>query len=158
MTRTVAFLLVPEVLMLDFAGPVEVFSIANRYLPTADHYRIVTIAAGRRRTLRCSNGMTIRTELTTQQPPGSYDLLLAHQPRSAPKAEAAGADLQLSGHTHGGQFWPWMHFVRLQQPWVSGIHRLGRLTVYISRGTGYWGPPLRFGAPSEITLIRLRKG
>jgi hypothetical protein len=51
-----------------------------------------------------------------------------------------------------------MHFVRLQQPWVAGIHRLGRLTVYISRGTGYWGPPLRFGAPSEITLIRLRRG
>ncbi len=66
MTRTVAFLLVPEVLMLDFSGPVEVFSIANRYLPAADHYRIVTIAAGRRRTLRCSNGMTIRTDLTTQ--------------------------------------------------------------------------------------------
>ncbi|WP_205894602.1 GlxA family transcriptional regulator [Pseudomonas oryzihabitans] len=76
MTRTVAFLLVPEVLMLDFAGPVEVFSIANRYLPAADHYRLVTIAAGRRRTLRCSNGMTIRTDLTTQQPPGAYDLLL----------------------------------------------------------------------------------
>ncbi|WP_295515788.1 GlxA family transcriptional regulator [uncultured Pseudomonas sp.] len=76
MTRTVAFLLVPEVLMLDFAGPVEVFSIANRYLPAAEHYRVVTIAAGRRRTLRCSNGMTIRTDLTTQQPPGAYDLLL----------------------------------------------------------------------------------
>lgn len=91
-------------------------------------------------------------------PEGLFRLLLAHQPRSAPKAEAAGADLQLSGHTHGGQFWPWMHFVRLQQPWVAGIHRLGRLTVYISRGTGYWGPPLRFGAPSEITLIRLRRG
>ncbi len=91
-------------------------------------------------------------------PEGLFRLLLAHQPRSAPKAEAASADLQLSGHTHGGQFWPWMHFVRLQQPWVAGIHRLGRLTVYISRGTGYWGPPLRFGAPSEITLIRLRRG
>jgi len=91
-------------------------------------------------------------------PQGLFRLLLAHQPRSAPKAAAAGADLQLSGHTHGGQFWPWMHFVRLQQPWVAGIHRLDRLTVYISRGTGYWGPPLRFGAPSEITLIRLRRG
>lgn len=82
-------------------------------------------------------------------------ILLAHQPRSATKAAAAGFDLQLSGHTHGGQFWPWMYFVRFQQPWVAGLHRLGKLQIYISRGTGYWGPPLRLGAPSEITRIRL---
>ncbi|TLX56657.1 metallophosphoesterase [Stutzerimonas nosocomialis] len=82
-------------------------------------------------------------------------ILLAHQPRSATAAREAGYDLQLSGHTHGGQFWPWMHFVRWQQPWVAGLQRAGRLQVYISRGTGYWGPPLRFGAPSEITRIRL---
>lgn len=82
-------------------------------------------------------------------------ILLAHQPRSAAAAREAGFDLQLSGHTHGGQFWPWMHLVRWQQPWVAGLQRTGRLQVYISRGTGYWGPPLRFRAPSEITLIRL---
>ncbi len=82
-------------------------------------------------------------------------VLLAHQPRSAPAAEAAGFDVQLSGHTHGGQFWPWNHFVRLQQPFTAGLHRLGRLWIYVSRGTGYWGPPKRFGAPSEITLLRL---
>ena len=87
-------------------------------------------------------------------------ILLAHQPRSAKAAVEAGCDcdLQLSGHTHGGQFWPWMHFVRWQQPWVAGLERIGDMQVYISRGTGYWGPPLRFGAPSEITLIRLRDG
>lgn len=89
-------------------------------------------------------------------PVDACKVLLAHQPRSAKGAEEAGFDLQLSGHTHGGQFWPWVHFVRLQQPWVAGIHRLGRLTIYISRGTGYWGPPIRFAAPSEITRIRLR--
>ncbi len=82
-------------------------------------------------------------------------ILLAHQPRSAHAAARAGFDLQLSGHTHGGQFWPWMFFVRLQQPFTAGLHRLERLWVYISRGTGYWGPPKRFGAPSEITLLRL---
>ncbi len=82
-------------------------------------------------------------------------VLLAHQPRSAPAAAAAGFDLQLSGHTHGGQFWPWNHFVRLQQPYTAGLHRLGNLWVYTSRGTGYWGPPKRFGAPSEITRLRL---
>jgi predicted MPP superfamily phosphohydrolase len=82
-------------------------------------------------------------------------ILLAHQPRSAAAAEAAGYDLQLSGHTHGGQFWPWNHFVRLQQPYTAGLHRLNKLWIYISRGTGYWGPPNRFGAPSEITHLRL---
>ncbi len=82
-------------------------------------------------------------------------VLLAHQPRSASAASAAGFDLQLSGHTHGGQFWPWNLFVPLQQPFVAGLHRLQQLWVYVSRGTGYWGPPLRFGAPSEITCIRL---
>jgi predicted MPP superfamily phosphohydrolase len=82
-------------------------------------------------------------------------ILLAHQPRSAAAAANAGFDLQLSGHTHGGQFWPWNLFVRLQQPFTAGLHRLNHLWVYISRGTGYWGPPNRFGAPSEITLLRL---
>jgi predicted MPP superfamily phosphohydrolase len=82
-------------------------------------------------------------------------ILLAHQPRSAVAAAAAGFHLQLSGHTHGGQFWPWNHFVRFQQPFTAGLNRLQDLWVYTSRGTGYWGPPKRFGAPSEITRIRL---
>jgi predicted MPP superfamily phosphohydrolase len=82
-------------------------------------------------------------------------VLLAHQPRSATAAALAGYDLQLSGHTHGGQFWPWNHFVRLQQPFTAGLNRLGRMWIYINSGTGYWGPPMRFGIPSEITRIRL---
>ena len=82
-------------------------------------------------------------------------ILLAHQPRSAPAAADAGFDLQLSGHTHGGQFYPWNLFVPLQQPYTAGLHRLRALWVYTSRGTGYWGPPKRFGAPSEITRLRL---
>jgi hypothetical protein len=82
-------------------------------------------------------------------------ILLAHQPRSAPAAAAAGFDLQLSGHTHGGQFWPWNLFVWLQQPFNAGLHRLGHLQIYTSRGSGYWGPPNRFGVPSEITRLRL---
>jgi predicted MPP superfamily phosphohydrolase len=88
-------------------------------------------------------------------PNGSPRVLLAHQPRSAALASAAGYDLQLSGHTHGGQFWPWNFFVRLQQPFTAGLHRLGSMWVYVNRGTGYWGPPMRFGIPSEITRIRL---
>ena len=85
-------------------------------------------------------------------------ILLAHQPRTAPAAAKAGFHLQLSGHTHGGQFWPWNHFVRFQQPYTAGLHRLDGLWVYVSRGTGYWGPPKRFGAPSEITKLRLKPG
>lgn len=81
-------------------------------------------------------------------------VLLAHQPRSADAAADAGFDVQLSGHTHGGQFWPWNLLVKLQQPFVAGLHRLRTLWVYTSRGTGYWGPPLRLGAPSEITRLR----
>ena len=68
-------------------------------------------------------------------------ILLAHQPRSAAAAEPLGYTLQLSGHTHGGQFFPWGFFVRLQQPYTAGLHRHGRMWIYISRGTGYWGPP-----------------
>ena len=88
-------------------------------------------------------------------PAAGIRLLLVHQPRSAQAASDAGFDLQLSGHTHGGQFWPWMHFVKFQQPFTAGLHRLEKLWVYTHRGTGYWGPPKRFGAPSEITQLRL---
>jgi hypothetical protein len=82
-------------------------------------------------------------------------LLLAHQPRSAMAAVGLGFHLQLSGHTHGGQFWPWNLFVRLQQPFTAGLHRMRDLWIYTSRGTGYWGPPKRLGAPSEITHLRM---
>jgi predicted MPP superfamily phosphohydrolase len=82
-------------------------------------------------------------------------ILLAHQPSTAEAAEAAGYDLQISGHTHGGQFWPWSFFVRYFQPFVSGLNRLKSLSIYVSVGTGYWGPPNRFIVPAEITRLRL---
>src|SRR2546422_9792348 len=82
-------------------------------------------------------------------------VLLAHQPKSAFAARAAGYDLQLSGHTHGGQYFPFNLLVRLFQPFVAGLHRLEAMWLYVSRGTGYWGPPLRLGAAAEITLIQL---
>jgi uncharacterized protein len=88
-------------------------------------------------------------------PKSAANVLLAHQPRSAAAAAQAGFDLQLSGHTHGGQFWPWNFFVKFQQPFTAGLYRMGRMWIYVSRGTGYWGPPKRFGAPSEITELKL---
>jgi len=84
-------------------------------------------------------------------------LLLAHQPKFIDRAAAAGIDLQLSGHTHGGQIWPFHHLVRLDQPALAGLSRHGtRTLLYTSRGTGFWGPPFRVFAPSEITLLVLR--
>ncbi|MFH9230758.1 MULTISPECIES: metallophosphoesterase [Streptomyces] len=89
--------------------------------------------------------------------PGLPVLLLAHQPKFVDRAAAHGIDLQLSGHTHGGQIWPFHYLVRLDQPAVAGLSRHGaRTLLYTSRGTGFWGPPFRVFAPSEITLLVLR--
>jgi len=88
-------------------------------------------------------------------PEGVPRILLAHQPRTAAAAATEGVDLQLSGHTHGGQIFPFMFFVRLQQPATRGLRMLHGIPVYISRGTGYWGPPMRVGSAPEITLITL---
>ncbi|MEU3711109.1 metallophosphoesterase [Streptomyces catenulae] len=84
-------------------------------------------------------------------------LLLAHQPKFVDRAAEGGVDLQLSGHTHGGQIWPFHHLVRIDQPALAGLSRHGtRTLLYTSRGTGFWGPPFRIFAPSEITLLVLR--
>jgi uncharacterized protein len=84
-------------------------------------------------------------------------LLVAHQPKYVAQAAAAGVDLQVSGHTHGGQIWPFNFLVRIDQPVVHGLSRHGERTqLYTSRGTGFWGPPFRVFAPSEITLLTLR--
>ncbi|MBM4390639.1 MAG: metallophosphoesterase [Deltaproteobacteria bacterium] len=83
-------------------------------------------------------------------------VLLAHQPVAAEDAARQGVTLQLSGHTHGGQLWPFVHLVKLVQPFVAGLHRLGDTWVYVSRGTAWWGPPMRLGAPNEITVLTLR--
>jgi predicted MPP superfamily phosphohydrolase len=82
-------------------------------------------------------------------------VLLAHQPRTFLDALAFGVGLQLSGHTHGGQVWPFSYIVGLTQPFLAGLHEREGAQVYVSRGTGYWGPPLRLGAPAEITHLVL---
>lgn len=83
-------------------------------------------------------------------------VLLAHDPTTFAEASQRGVDLQLSGHTHGGQIWPFRWLVRLVVPWVEGLHRRGASALYVSRGTGFWGPPLRLLAPAEITELVLR--
>lgn len=82
-------------------------------------------------------------------------VLLSHQPRAIYSAAQAGVALMLSGHTHGGQIWPFTYLVRLQQPFLEGLHRVGWTQLYVSPGTGYWGPPMRLGTRGEITRITL---
>lgn len=86
-------------------------------------------------------------------------ILLAHQPVNLEVAESEGISLQLSGHTHSGQFWPWNLVVsRIYGRFAHGLSRLGRMLVYTSSGVGTWGPPLRVGTHPEIVLIRLVGG
>ncbi|MFI9843975.1 metallophosphoesterase [Nonomuraea sp. NPDC051941] len=87
---------------------------------------------------------------------GRSTVLLAHQPVQVGQAARHGVDLQLSGHTHGGQIAPFNLVVGLQQPVVSGLATVDGVQVYVTRGAGFWGPPVRVGAPPEITLLELR--
>jgi predicted MPP superfamily phosphohydrolase len=84
-------------------------------------------------------------------------VLLAHQPRQVHRAAKHGVDLQLSGHTHGGQIWPWHYIVKIQQGGLLvGRYQIGATQLYVTRGCGYWGPPVRVLAPLEITRVILR--
>ncbi|HET6859722.1 MAG TPA: metallophosphoesterase, partial [Streptomyces sp.] len=82
-------------------------------------------------------------------------VLLAHQPIVAHDAAAHGVDLQLSGHTHGGQLWPGNYLAELANPTNAGLERYGDTQLYVSRGAGAWGPPVRVGAESDITVVEL---
>jgi predicted MPP superfamily phosphohydrolase len=83
-------------------------------------------------------------------------VLLAHQPIQVEEAAANGVDLQLSGHTHGGQLWPFHYFVKLAQPALAGLSTVDGTQLYVTRGAGYWGPPVRVGAPPDITVLSLQ--
>ena len=83
-------------------------------------------------------------------------VLLAHQPYMVGQAQAAGVDLQISGHTHAGQLWPFDYAIRLDQPAVQGLSRHGDTQLYVTAGAGYWGPPMRIGARPEVTVVELR--
>ncbi|WP_448610849.1 metallophosphoesterase [Geodermatophilus sp. URMC 60] len=83
-------------------------------------------------------------------------VLLAHQPVQVAQAAAAGVGLQLSGHTHGGQLWPFDYAIRLDQPAVQGLSRVGDTQLYVTTGAGFWGPPMRIGARPEVAVVELR--
>jgi predicted MPP superfamily phosphohydrolase len=90
-------------------------------------------------------------------PAGDAIVLLQHAPEQERRAADAGVDLMLNGHTHGGQLWPFHYLVQRAYPHYAGLYRVGAMTQIVSRGSGQWGPPMRFLAPSEIYLITLRR-
>ena len=90
--------------------------------------------------------------------PERFVLLMAHQPKQAVEASELGVDMQVSGHTHGGQIWPIRYLVPLQQPSVEGLDTIGTTTLYTTRGAGAWGPPVRVAAPPEIAMLELTRG
>ena len=89
-------------------------------------------------------------------PDRAVKVLLSHRPQTAEAASRLGVHLQLSGHTHGGQFFPFNLFIHKFQPIAKGLHRVGRTWLYVNRGTGYWGPPTRLAVGGEITVVELR--
>jgi hypothetical protein len=90
-------------------------------------------------------------------PRDAIKVLLSHRPQTAADADRLGVHLQLSGHTHGGQFFPFNLIIKRFQPIVAGLHRVGRTWLYVNRGTGYWGPPSRLAVGGEITVIQLTR-
>jgi uncharacterized protein len=89
--------------------------------------------------------------------PQGATIYLSHSPSDVERAAELGVDLMLSGHTHDGQIWPFAYLVKLAYPRLSGAHEVGRMTLYVSRGTGFWGPPMRLFRRSEIVRITLRR-
>ena len=90
--------------------------------------------------------------------PSRPTILLAHQPVLVSEAAERGVDLQLSGHTHGGQMWPFHYVVRMVQPSLAGLSTVDGTQLYVTRGAGFWGPPVRIGAPPDITVVSLESG
>jgi len=102
------------------------------------------------------NSDPIKAIADIQDKSNSLKILLAHQPKSVFEAAKAGYDIQLSGHTHGGQYFPFNMLVKIDQPYNLGLHQHdNNLQIYVTSGTGYWGPPMRIGTESEISVIEV---
>jgi len=84
-----------------------------------------------------------------------YNILLYHEPKEVEVAQEAGIDLMLSGHTHGGQIFPWNYVTKLAYKYIKGLYKYKGMLIYVSQGTGVWGPPMRLGSENEITVINL---
>jgi predicted MPP superfamily phosphohydrolase len=94
---------------------------------------------------------------TLEFDPDSFTILMYHQPEGYKTASEAGVNLMLSGHTHNGQIWPFHWVVRSRFQYLRGLHHIGDMALYISTGSGTWGPPMRLGSRNQITVIHLQK-
>jgi predicted MPP superfamily phosphohydrolase len=140
---------------LDELRRIGVRVLRNERVALADGLDLAGIDDHSAGQMRRDHGPDLARALEGRDPSRAV-VLLAHQPRAVLEASALGVDVQLSGHTHGGQIWPWNYLVRLQQPYVAGLVQHGPTHLYVSSGTGYWGPPMRLGTTPEITKVVLR--
>jgi uncharacterized protein len=136
-------------------GRIGVRVLRNERVALADGLDLAGIDDHSAPQMRDDHGPDLPRALQGRDPSRAV-VLLAHQPRAVEEASRHGVDLQLSGHTHGGQIWPWMYLVKLQQPYIAGLFKHGETHLYVSSGTGYWGPPMRLGTSAEITRITLK--
>ncbi len=128
--------------------------LSNNGMPIADNLFVGGIPD--HQTVRRFGGKADIPAALTGSTPDMYRILLSHQPKIAPEAAAAGVDLQVSGHTHGGQIFPFHFITKLVNHYLHGAYRVGDMTLSVSTGSGQWGPQMRLFAPSEIVQIRLQ--
>jgi predicted MPP superfamily phosphohydrolase len=128
--------------------------LRNERVPVRDVFDLAGVDDARAHGLLPGHGQDVPRALAGRDPSRAV-VLLAHQPRALADAVAHDVDLQLSGHVHGGQMVPFNWLARLDQPLVAGLHRVEKTWVYVSTGTGYWGPPMRVGPGAEVTRIEL---
>jgi predicted MPP superfamily phosphohydrolase len=128
--------------------------LRNERVPIRDAFDLAGVDDTSARSILAHHGQDVPKAVAGRDPSRAI-VLLAHQPKAVTAAQAANVDLQLSGHVHGGQLFPFNWLARLEQPLIAGLYRRGDTWVYVSTGTGYWGPPMRVGPRSELTRIEL---
>ncbi len=142
---------------IAYLGTLGVRVLRNERVAIGDAFDLAGVDDTSAHTILPGHGQDVAKALAGRDP-GRAVVLLAHQPKALRDAVPHGVDLQISGHVHGGQMFPFNWLARLDQPLVAGLHRVGETWAYVSTGTGYWGPPMRVGPSSELTHIELVAG
>ena len=131
--------------------------LRNERVSIGDAFDLAGVDDASAHRMLAGHGQDVAKALAGRDPSRAV-VLLAHQPKAVKDASRGDVDLQLSGHVHGGQLVPFNWIARLDQPFIAGLHRVAQTWVYVSRGTGYWGPPMRVGSRAELTRIELVSG
>ncbi len=135
-------------------GSLGIRVLRNERVTIRDAFDLAGVDDASAARMLAHHGQDVAKALASRDPSRPV-VLLAHQPKALEHALRGGVDLQLSGHVHGGQMVPFNWLARLDQPLVAGLHLVERTWVYVSMGTGYWGPPMRVGTAAEVTRIEL---